>query len=74
MLNKKWVGFFLIIMGIGFLLQQLDIFSFTYLWPLFLMLIGAILVFSRKSKQKTFQNLLVIISEVTLRTLKVVKL
>lgn len=50
MVNKNWIGIFLIIIGLGFLLQQLDVFGFEDLlsmwWPVILIIIGIIQLIS----------------------------
>lgn len=45
-------GLILLIIGIGFLLQQLlPSFSFNYVWPIIIIAIGLFLIFRRKDQK-----------------------
>lgn len=50
MITRNWIGILLILFGLGFLFQQLNLFDFSNIistwWPLILIIIGGIQIFS----------------------------
>lgn len=57
MSSRFWTGFIIIIFGIGFLLQQVGIWSFANIfqsgWPLIIVIIGIVQLFNRTTSSTT---------------------